>query len=293
MTRRLTPSQARSQMRRAQSRNRTAVHRINSEIRAYNSKVRRNNTHRKRAIDEYNRQVRAFNSRVRANQARINSTLSRLRNRRSAFQHASIYRSAVSLSAFYEVLDRSDIDPAIADLAERETANSLSVASTLLEGESDPYFAEQSLSETRVVGLLADLSPELADRWKGAIFALDPRNPDASRHFCASAREIIADIINTEAPDKEVLAWFPDAELTAKRTPTRRQKLSYCLARSGRHGTDVEDFGEANIKDVSDLFNELNAGTHGPAGQFSLPQLTAIKTRVEDAVGFVCALVAE
>ena len=85
--------------------------------------------------------------------------LSRLRNRRSAFQHASIYRSAVSLSAFYEVLDRSDIDPAIADLAERETANSLSVASTLLEGESDPYFAEQSLSETRVVGLLADLSP--------------------------------------------------------------------------------------------------------------------------------------
>ena len=179
--------------------------------------------------------MRVFNSRVRANQTRINSTLSLLRSRRSAFHHASIYQSAVSLSALYEVLDRSEIDPVIADLAERETANSLCVASVLLGEESDTYFAAQSLTETRVAGMLVGFSPELGDRWMGAMFALDPRNPDASRHFCASAREIIADVINAEAPDEEVLTRFPDAELTPQGTPTRRQKLRYCLARSGRY----------------------------------------------------------
>ena len=293
MARRVTSSQVRSQMRQAQSRRRAAVQRINREIQAYNNKVRHHNAERKRAIDEYNRQVRALNSGVRASQARINSTLSRLRGRRSALQHARIYQSAVRLSATYRILDRNEIDPAIADLAERETANSLSVASILLEGASDPYFAAQSLAETRVSGMLADFSPELSDRWTGAVFALDPRNPDASRHFCSSAREIIADIINAEALDEDVLAWFPDAELTPQGVPTRRQKLSYCLARGGKHDSALEGFGEANIKDVSALFKELNAGTHGQAGRFSLPQLTAIKTRVEDAIGFVCALVVE
>ena len=279
-------------MRQAQSRHRAAVQKLNSGIRAYNSKVRRYNTERKRAIDEYNRQARVVNAKVRANQARINSALTRLRSSTSAYQHARIYQSAVSLSSAYEVLDRSGIDPAIADLAEREAANSLSVAGILLGGESDPYFEAQPLKETKVAGMLAGFSPELSDRWMGAVFALDPRNPDASRHFCVSAREIIADIINAEAPDEEVLAWFPDPELTPDGTPTRRQKLSYCLERSGRHDAVVEDFGEANLQDLSALFKELNAGTHGPAGRYSLPQLTAIKTRVEDAIGFVSAVVA-
>ena len=70
-------------------------------------------------------------------------------------------------------------------------------------------------------------------------------------------------------------------------------KLCYCLARSGRQDSALEDFGEANLKDLSVLFKELNAGAHGPAGRFSAPQLTAIKTRVEDTIGFVCAVVTE
>ena len=286
MARRMTPSQVRSQIRHAQSRSRAAVQKINGQIRAYN-------TQRRHAVDEYNRQVRTFYSSVRTNHARINFTLNRLNGHFNAYQNSDIYQSSVSLSALYEVLDSSEIDPVIAALAERDTANSLSVVNILLGEESDPYFAAQSLTETGVAGMLASYSPELSNRWAGAIFALDPRNPDASRHFCVSAREIIADILNEEAPDEEVLAWFPDADLTYQGTPTRRQKIRYCLAQSGRQDSAVEDFGEANIDDLSTLFKELNAGTHGPAGRFSLPHLTAIKTRVEDAIGFVCAVVAK
>ena len=204
-----------------------------------------------------------------------------------------MYRSAEDLSVAYGVLDRSDPDAVIADLAERETANSVAVANAILGEESDSYFSAQPLTDTKIGGLLTSYAAELSDRWAGAIFALDPRNPDAARHFCGSAREIIADILDTEAPDTAVLARFPDSELTPQGTPTRRAKVHYCLDRSGRSDVAIEDFGEANIKDLSALFKDLNTGTHGPAGRFSLPQLTAIKTRVEDAIEFVCEIASQ
>lgn len=291
MARRMTPSQIHSQMQQAQRRHRAVVQRINTKVRAYNSHVRRFNADRKRAINTYNRELRALNSESRANHARINSTLSRLKARSNLYLHVDIYQSAVRVFDAFQVIERSEIAPDIADLAEREAANSLSLANILLEEEGDTYFASQSLTETSVAGMLATFSAELSERWKGAIFALDARNPDASRHFCTSAREIIADVLNLEAPDDEVLAWFPNAELTPQGTPTRRQKFSYCLARRGMYNSNIENFGEANIKDISTLFKELNAGAHCPAGQFTIPQLTAIKTRVEDAIGFVCAVV--
>ena len=131
----------------------------------------------------------------------------------------------------------------------------------------------------------------MQERWAGAIFALNPHNPDAARHFCSSSREILAEILNSEAPDEEVLARLPNCPVTEQGTPTRRAKIYYCLERSGLSNEALEDFTESNIKDLSNLFNELNTGTHGPAGRFSLPQLTAIKTRVEDAIEFICKIV--
>ena len=293
MVRRMTRSQLQAEGRRADAQRRAAVQQLNSKIRAHNTQVRRRNAARKQVVDEYNRQVRQYNSRVRANRARINSTLSRLRSRGSTSRTVRVYQSAVSLTTVYEGLDRSGIDPVITNLAEREAANSLSVADALLGDEPDPYFATQSLTETKVAGLLESYSGDLSDRWAGAMFALHPGNPDAARHFCTSAREIIAGIINSEAPDEDVLDCFPDAERTEQGTPTRREKIRYCLARTEREDSLVEDFFEANITDLSALFRDLNAGAHGPAGKFSPSQLLAVKTRAEDAIGFVCAVVAE
>ncbi|MCY3994352.1 MAG: hypothetical protein OXF50_24225 [Caldilineaceae bacterium] len=128
-------------------------------------------------------------------------------------------------------------------------------------------------------------------RWSGALFALNPRNPDAARHFCTSAREILANILDTEAPNADVLSRFPDCQVTGQGTPTRRAKIHYCLDRSGLNNETLEDFIDANINDLSVLFKDLNTGAHGPAGRFSLPQLAAIKIRVEDAIDFICKIV--
>ena len=289
MPRRISPSQIRSRLRQAQSRSRAAAQKFNSEIRAYNRRVERHHAEMKRAIDKYKREVRAFDSQVRANRERIDASLSH----RRANRHSSIYQSATKLSLLYEALQRSKVDSTVAALVEREAANSLSLASTLLEEKRDPYFEQQSLTETRVGAMLESLSTELGERWIGAVFALSPNNPDAARHFCTSAREIIANIIDSEAPDGEVLSRFPDAELTEQGTPTRREKIRYCLERSGKDDTVLEDFWEANVDDLTVLFRELNAGAHGPAGKYSFAQLTAIKTRVEDAIGFVCTMIAD
>jgi hypothetical protein len=196
-----------------------------------------------------------------------------------------------ALHSAYERLDNSDADPFLSDLAERDIANSATVLNTLLGGDSHVQVRGVDLTNTKLSESLSRYSTDMQDRWSGAIFALNPRNPDAARHFCTSAREILADVLDAEAPDAKVLSRFPSCQVTDKGKPTRRAKIHYCLDRSGLNNGALEDFADVNINDLSVLFEDLNAGTHGPAGRFSLPQLIAIKTRVEDAIDFVFEIV--
>ena len=53
----------------------------------------------------------------------------------------------------------------------------------------------------------------------------------------------------------------------------------------------LESFVEANIKDLTILFNDLNSGAHGSAGKFTLEQLATIKSRVEDGIDFIREIV--
>ena len=52
----------------------------------------------------------------------------------------------------------------------------------------------------------------------------------------------------------------------------------------------LEEFVEQDISNVIELFDVLNKGTHGAAGAFDLRALLSIKTRVEQALGFVTEL---
>ena len=281
-----------SKLRSAISRYNSAVRNYNAkrrrEINNYNNAVRNYNAKRRRVIDEYNRNVREYNRRRRTYRTQLQSARSALARRPSVTGHYSpIHSSAVALADAYDRLDLANADPYLSDLAERETANSLTVVNHLIGDAETGSDNPDSLSTTKIAEELSSISPELNDRWHGAIFALDPRNSDAARHFCTSSREIIADILNTKAPDTAVLDWNPGCQLTERGTPTRRAKVLYCLDRLGVANTDLENFIDTNVRDLTVLFNDLNAGAHGPAGKFSLPQLSAIKSRVEDAIIFM------
>ena len=290
MARRITPSQARSKLRQAQTKQRQGIQKLNNDIRQYNNEVRRINTKNKQAIDAYNREVRGHNSRVRANRARLQSDLQRLSQQNVSVRYRSLHVSVSQLTAAYELLDKSDADPFLSDRAERETANSVTLLNNLVEPGDSSLVTGEELANTRVGESLATISLDLSDRWVGAIFALNPKNPEATRHFCTSSREVISDIFRLRAPDADVLAWFPDCPVTERGTPTRRAKVRYWLDRKSEEDSALEDFIDTNIKDINFLFDELNSGTHGPAGKFSLPQLAAFKTRVEDCIEFMCEL---
>ena len=290
MPRRLSSSQIRSKLRQVQTRQRQAVQKFNSDVRTYNSQVRQYNSERRRAIDAYNREVRSYNARNRANRSRLRSALQNLSTRTITVRYTSIHSSVAALNSAYERLDNSDADPLLSDFAERETANSVTVLNTLLGDDSHVQVGEGELSNTKLSESLSRYSADMQDRWSGALFALNPHNPDAARHFCTSAREMLADILDAEAPNEKVLSQFPDCQVTEQGTPTRRAKIHYCLDRSGLSNRPLEDFIDANINDLSVLFKDLNTGAHGSAGRFSLQQLAAIKIRVEDAIDFICKI---
>lgn len=264
-----------------------AVEKQNREITAHNRKVQR-------SIDDYNREVRAHNARVRSNRQRLSAEIARLNRQRSTTRYVTVQTSTIALHTAYSHVDEqselwNERGQELADLAEAETANSAHVANTLL-AESDPDAEE--IERTSLTDELSALSEDLHHRWEGARFAINPRNPDAARHFCTSAREVIVELIDMKAPDGAVLQAKPDCQRgpDGKRV-ARREKIGYLLELNGAGYEALGDFVETNVNDVMNLFAQFNKGTHGSAGRFDIPALRTIKNRVEDSIRFLSKLV--
>jgi hypothetical protein len=286
MARRYSASQIRSIMRQAESKRRQAINKYNQAVRQHNQQVRT-------AVNKYNQSVRNYNARVRAHRQRVRDELSRLRRQRTTVRF-KVYRASVdSLYESYERLERradsEKLDPTynrVLDLSEREVANSLAVANRLDDGDSTDSEADP-LEDAQLLDKLRQFSPDLDDRWQGAVFALHPKNPDAARHFCTSAREIIAQILELKAPDENVFQLLPACEKTDQGKPTRRSKLRYLLDRKGLSEPDLAEFVEHDMDNIVALFRMFNDGTHGSAGTFTLVQLNEIRKRVEDGINFL------
>ncbi len=286
MARRISRSQLRSKLNQLKSKQRQAINDYNRAVRKVNS-----------AINQYNSKARAHNARVRANRQRLKSELNRLASR-SANTRTVTYR--VSVRSVYDAYTRyeSQVGPEPADprhaawldLAERESANSAAVANALLD-EAATDEAAVDPRQTEIEDQLRAISPDLDQRWRGAVFSLSPENPDAARHFCTSTREVFAQILEVTAPDESVTASDPSCERTQAGKPTRRSKIRYVLRRKGVEAESLEEFVQTDIDNIIELFNELNSGTHGHAGRFDLRQLAAIKTRAEHGILFLASIV--
>lgn len=290
MPTRITPSQFRSRVRQLEQRRR-------QEIEKYNRAVRAVNQANKRAVEQYNRRIREYNARVRAHRQRLADEIRRLQQRRITTRYVtlrtSIEQVRVTQVRLEDAAERSSLGPEynqILDLSEREAANSAGLMNALLDEATTPNGGRPENSDSPATPVLAQMSPDYARRWTGALFALNPNNPDAGRHFCASSREIFAGILTMNAPDREVIALLPDCDRTPRGTPTRRAKIRYILRRRGLPSDELEDFVEADMNDVVELFAVFNEGTHGPAGKFTMGQLRALRKRVEENLLFLLGL---
>lgn len=292
MARRINLSQPRSKLRQLDSNRRQAISRHNQRARKYNESVR----NFKHALERYNREVRSYNSRQRLNRQRLQSELRRLQSQKSA-RYSTLRISVSRLQTVYTRLEQSaagrTLSPAdnyFLDLAEQEAANSVGVVNALIAPEhSQPV---SPLQETAITDEVAVISQDLDTRWRGALFALNPQNPDAARHFCASSREIFTQILEITAPDDAVFAKLPDAQRTERGNATRRSRISFLVMQRGVQITELVDFATEDVANVLELFDVLNAGTHGQAGRYDMPTLAAIKQRVENGLLFLARLAA-
>lgn len=295
MVRRVTPSQYRNIVRQAEQRRRQAVDKLNRDIRSYNQKAQDHNRKLKQSVDKYNREVRSYNARVRSNRQRLKSELARLSNKTNSTHYVTFRASVGSVQRAYEVLERAadagrfgDQYNEVLDLSEREAANNAGLMNALLGETVEVLDAEPDEPDSPLIEFLSSIDTDLADRWGGALYALSPRNPDAARHFCTSAREIVARILEVKAPDAAVIQAMPECERTPERgTPTRRAKIQYFLRLRGIADEDLGTFIDTDVDNIVQLFGLFNKGTHGAAGTFNPTQLKALRRRVEDGLQFL------
>lgn len=300
MASRMTPSQLRSKLQQLQNQRRQAISRYNQQVRQHNQRVQQKVRDLNAAINRYNQEVRAYNNRVRSNQQRLRSELVKLRSQ-STTRHAQFRQSVIRVSTAYERLDQrtsgSSLTPQenfFVDLSEREAANTVSVFNALEQSDQEAESNDDSdeLQQTRIVDEIAVVSEDLDSRWRGALFALNPRNPEAARHFCTSVREIFTGVLELKAPDDDVFLAFPGCARTPKGNATRRSKIQFLLSKQGINNEALADFASEDVDNVVELFDVLNGGTHGASGRLSIGSLLQVKKRVEDGLFFLCRLAA-
>lgn len=294
----MTPAQFRSATQKAQRDIQRAVDNYNREARAYNARA-------KRAVDNYNREVRNYNAKARAHnrqiesqRRRLNQEIRRLQSRPTTTTY-SVVRS--STTTFIDAYSRAETNLSghtgltrrYLEMASDEAANSVYLLNAL-DGDGDPE-EDMTVEELAAPSLdqeLGRFGADLVNRWTGALFALSPANPDAARHFCTSAREVVISILDVSAPNDVVVREVPDCEMFDGNSPTRRSKVRYLLRRKGIESDELADAVSEDVDNVLSLFRVFNEGTHGHAGRFTITELTAIRTRVESAVSFLAELTA-
>ncbi len=299
MARRVTPAEYKRMI---DNHNRAAKNhnaQVKRNIDQYNREVKKYNDQLNRNIDNYNREVRKFNSAQQTKRQNLNRAIQKFNQSKSIVTYSvgySIRSSTEILESRYNDLENytqtnqlHNNSSLLMDYPTQETSNSVQLYNSFSGIDSGDYLEPSTLQRTVVEEQLYSISAELGKRWQGAIFSLNPQNPDAARHFCTSVREIFTQLIDLKAPDHNVLSFYPSCELH-NGSPNRRAKISYILFKKSLSFESMQNFVESDIDDILGLFRTLNDGTHGSAGTFGVQQLLKLKKRAEDSIIFITAL---
>lgn len=269
-------------MRQAEQKQRRAINDYNQAVRKYNAQV-------KKSVDAYNRFVREYNSTMRKNRRIITREISKL----NTSSHSTYTVSVRTMQRYYSDVgtvyaEGCSVTPEqdeILDLIDYEQANSIITANAITNDE----YPEENTEDREIGSKLHLVSEDLDNRWKGAVYALNPNNPDAARHFCTSAREIFTEFIEMKAPDAEVFRYNPGCDRTDRGNATRKEKIRYMMRNKDMESCVIE-FADADIENILELFHVLSDGTHGAAGKYAFSKLLQVKKRVEQGINFLCTI---
>jgi hypothetical protein len=161
----------------------------------------------------------------------------------------------------------------------------ISVTREEARGETDLIRSLAEETEDELEANLGVLDPSLIKLWKGAKEALNSHNPDATRHFVTSLRELITHVINKLSPDDEIKAWSNSLDYYHNNRPTRRGRLLF-ICRNINHN----QFSDLLKKDIDallayvDVFQE---GTHAIDSQLTKTQLDLLMLKAESTIRFL------
>jgi hypothetical protein len=260
------------------------------QVNNYNRAVQQHNQNARAAVSKYNQAVRAHNAKVESNRQKLRRQIEALRSRPGT-RYVEVRSSTLELNDKFERVEHeaqsSTGISALLELSEREAANSAAVADAFLSEEPK---APESAQDTGILEYLAGFSQDLCDRWKGALYALNPVNTDAGRHFCTSVREIFTEILDKWALDEDVISADQNCERTSQGSVSRRAKIRYLLKKKGADTPEMLGFVEKDIDDILHLFKIFNEATHGAAGKYGFAKLQNIRQRVEGGIMFLAAI---
>lgn len=272
-------SHFKSQIRQAQ---RKAERQLKNELNQASRKIER----------DINREIRNYNSKMQHNRQIVLRELKKLQTHSTMTIRSSYTISLDAMQKHYvtigNVYQNESLTPQqeyILNLIEQEQANGLITANVV---ENNDFPAENT-DDIEIGAKLQHVSDDLNNRWKDAVFAINPQNPDAARHFCTSAREIFTEFIELKAPDDAVFQYNPNCQKTNQGNATRREKIKYMM-RNSNMDESVISFAESDITNILELFHVLSDGTHGPAGRYSYQNLLQVKKRVEQGIYFLCEI---
>ena len=272
-------SHFKSQIRQAQ---RKAERQLKNELNQASRKIER----------DINREIHNYNSKMQHNRQIVLRELKKLQTHSTMTIRSSYTISLDAMQKHYvtigNVYQNESLTPQqeyILNLIEQEQANGLITANIV---ENNDFPAENT-DDIEIGAKLQHVSDDLNNRWKGAVFAINPQNPDAARHFCTSAREIFTEFIELKAPDEAVFQYNPNCQKTNQGNATRREKIKYMM-RNSNMDESVISFAESDITNILELFHVLSDGTHGPAGRYSYQNLLQVKKRVEQGIYFLCEI---
>ena len=279
-------SQMRQAQRKAEQQVRQAQQKAERQMKSELNKVTR------KLESDMNRELRKYNSQLRKNRKLITRQLNQL-NSQSTVRNTYttsvnlMHNCYVGVNVAYEDSYITPSQERIIDLIEKEQINSLVTANALANDD----LISENIEDIEIGNKLAIVSEDLDNRWKGAVYALNPKNPDAARHFCTSAREIFTEFIEMKAADNDVFAYNPNCAKTERGNATRKEKIKYMM-RNIDINDSIVDFADADINNILELFHVLSDGTHGAAGRYEYTKLLQVKKRVEQGINFLCEICA-
>lgn len=151
---------------------------------------------------------------------------------------------------------------------------------TFEDEQEDLYQSEVALEVSEQLHVLLSRRDEKFIRmWTGATQTIESDNPDRTRHFSVSAREILDQLLCVIAPDNEVRKWDSSPELYDKHGNLKREaRLKYIYRQINNN--KLEAFILADINSFLQLIRLFNKGVHTKE-IYSDRQLRFLKSRAE------------